>query len=121
VVAMELDPAAEEEEYRLEAHNEEQDARAFLGIDNDDAPGAGTSMGSTSPTVASSNQTAMYYLKPLFPGYLGALTDVDEDELSSILHQHCACHIINLIVKSGLKRVKHYLEDFRNAINFLNS
>jgi hypothetical protein len=71
---------------------------------------------------ASSNQTAMHYLKPLFSGYLGALTDVDEDELSSILlHQRCACHIINLIVKSGLKRVKHYLEDFRTAINFLNS
>jgi hypothetical protein len=71
---------------------------------------------------ASSNQTAMHYLKPLFSGYLGALTDVDEDELSSILlHQRCACHIINLIVKSGLKRVKHYLEDFRAAINFLNS
>jgi hypothetical protein len=41
---MELDPAAEDdaEEYRLEAHNEEQDARAFLGIGNDDAPVAGT-------------------------------------------------------------------------------
>jgi hypothetical protein len=52
VVAMELDPAAEEEEYRLEAHNEEQDARAFIGIGNDDAPGAGTGIGSTSPTAA---------------------------------------------------------------------
>jgi hypothetical protein len=48
---MELDPVAEEE-YRLEAHNEEQDARAFIGIDNDDAPGAGTGIGSTSPTAA---------------------------------------------------------------------
>jgi hypothetical protein len=47
---MDLDPAAEEE-YRLEAHNEEQDARAFIGIDNDDAPGDGTGIGSTSPTV----------------------------------------------------------------------
>jgi hypothetical protein len=34
---------------------------------------------------ASSNQTDMHYLKPLFYGYLGALTAVDEDELSSIL------------------------------------
>ena len=56
MVAMELDPAAEdEEEYRLEAHNEEQDARAFLGIGNDDAPGAGTGMGSTSPTPAAAD------------------------------------------------------------------
>ena len=41
---MELDPTAEDdaEEYRLEAHNEEQDARAFIGIGNDDAPGADT-------------------------------------------------------------------------------
>ena len=37
------------------------------------------------------------------------------------MHQRCACHIINLIVKSGLKRLKHVTEDFRTAINFLNS
>jgi hypothetical protein len=64
----------------------------------------------------------MYCLKPLFSSYLGSLTDVEEDELSFILlHQRRACHIINLIVKLGLKRVKHYLEDFRNGINFLNA
>src|SRR6185312_11061752 len=32
-----------------------------------------------------------------------------------------ACHIINLIVKSGLKRLKPYLEAFRTAISFVNS
>jgi hypothetical protein len=37
------------------------------------------------------------------------------------MHQRCACHIINLIVKSGLKRFKPYTEDFRTIINFLNS
>jgi len=37
------------------------------------------------------------------------------------VHQRCACHIINLIVKSGLKRLKTYIEVFRTAINFLNS
>jgi hypothetical protein len=37
------------------------------------------------------------------------------------LHQCCGCHIINLIVKSCLKRLKPYLEDFRTAITFLNS
>ena len=38
-----------------------------------------------------------------------------------LVHQRCACHIINLIVKTSFKRVKTYLEDFRTAINFLNS
>jgi hypothetical protein len=28
------------------------------------------------------------------------------------MHQCYACHIINLIVKSGLKRIKEKLEDF---------
>jgi hypothetical protein len=71
---------------------------------------------------ASSNRIAMSFLKPLFSGYLGFTTDKQQDELASILlHQRCACHIVNLIVKFGLKRVKRYLEDFRIAINFFNS
>jgi hypothetical protein len=37
------------------------------------------------------------------------------------LHQRCACHIMNLIVKSGLKRLQPYLESFRTAISFFNS
>jgi hypothetical protein len=40
---------------------------------------------------------------------------------SGLLHQRCACHIINLIVKSGLKRTKEKLEDFCKAISCLNS
>jgi hypothetical protein len=36
-------------------------------------------------------------------------------------HQRCACHIINLIFKSGLKCLKPYIEAFRVAIPFLNS
>ncbi|WVZ92646.1 hypothetical protein U9M48_038693 [Paspalum notatum var. saurae] len=79
---------------------------------------------------ASSNKTAMSFLKPLFKGYLGFELSATEDdeksdaqqELSAILlHQRCAYHIINLIVKCGLKRLKAYLDDFRTAINFLNS
>jgi len=41
--------------------------------------------------------------------------------VNSLVHQCCACHIINLIVKSGLKRWKHFIDDFRTTINFLNS
>jgi hypothetical protein len=38
---------------------------------------------------------------------------------STLLHQCCACHIINLIVKSGLKCLEIYSEDFRTTF-FLN-
>jgi hypothetical protein len=37
------------------------------------------------------------------------------------LHQHCACHIINLIVKEALDYLKSLIEVFRTAISFLNS
>jgi hypothetical protein len=46
----------------------------------------------------------------------------NEYDLSDIfMHQRCGCHIINLIVKSCLKRLQPYLEDFRTAITFLNA
>jgi NADPH-dependent 7-cyano-7-deazaguanine reductase QueF len=60
---------------------------------------------------ASSNSKAMEKLSPLLSGYVGTL----------FLHQRCACHIINLIVKCGLKRLNHYLDSFRTAIIFLNA
>jgi len=60
---------------------------------------------------ASSNASAMTFLTPKFSGYVGSV----------FLHQRCACHIINLIVKSGLKRLKTYIEAFRIAISFMNS
>jgi hypothetical protein len=74
---------------------------------------------------ASSNAKAMETLSPLFAGYLGhdpapEYTDPNQ-RTYTLVHQRCACHIINLIVKSGLKRLKPFLEDFRTAINFLNS
>jgi hypothetical protein len=37
------------------------------------------------------------------------------------LYQRCACHIINLIDKCGLKHIKEKLEDFCRAISWLNS
>jgi hypothetical protein len=50
-------------------------------------------------------------LQPKFSGYVGTL----------FLHQHCACHIINLIVRSVFDVIKHYLDHIRSAISFLNS
>jgi len=73
---------------------------------------------------ASSNASAMAKLIPKFVGYLGIdpnPLDNHDRALCGLLHQRCACHIINLIVKSGLKRNKTYLEAFRTAISFLNS
>jgi hypothetical protein len=60
---------------------------------------------------ASANSKAMDILRPKLSGYVDPLP----------LHQRCACHIINLIVKSGLKRLKTYLEDFRTAISIFNA
>jgi hypothetical protein len=74
---------------------------------------------------ASSNSKAMETLTPMFFGYLGSYPAPTRDDSNQVkyllVHQRCACHIINLIVKSGLKRLKHFTEDFRTAINFLNS
>jgi hypothetical protein len=74
---------------------------------------------------ASSNKTVMYHLKLVFYGYIGHLihSDASTDECSSevFLHQRCACHIINLIMKCGLKCLKHHVDDFRTAITFLNA
>ena len=68
-----------------------------------------------------------YPTTPMFFGYLGsehAPTPTPSDPHKHkycLVHQRCACHIINLIVKSGLKMLKPVTEDFRIAINFLNS
>ena len=55
---------------------------------------------------ASSNARAMSTLTHLFAGYLGANPSplpVDSSKVNySLVHQRCACHIINLIIKSGL-------------------
>jgi hypothetical protein len=74
---------------------------------------------------ASSNVKTMETLTPMFAGYLSLYpvpTPSDPNKRTdSLVHQRCACYIINLIVKSGQKRVQLYLKDFRTAINFLNS
>jgi hypothetical protein len=74
---------------------------------------------------ASSNNTAMKYLRPFLSGYLGVpapvVTDDDDDSFTPndddlctmFLHQRCSYHVINLIVKAGLKHLKAYIDDFR--------
>jgi hypothetical protein len=62
-------------------------------------------------SVTLDNASAMDYLTPSLSSYVG----------STLLHQCCAWHTINLIMKSGLKRLNMYLEDFRTTISFLNS
>jgi hypothetical protein len=65
---------------------------------------------------ASANAFAMTELIPHLVPYVTSSAIA-----SSLLHQRCACHIINLIVKSGLKCIKEKLEDFHTAISWLNS
>jgi hypothetical protein len=73
---------------------------------------------------ASANSKAFDILQLLF-GYLGSHPAPTHDDPLKVqyllVHQRCACHIINLIVKSDLKRFNPYLEHFRIAINLLNS
>ena len=75
--------------------------------------------------TASSNAKAIETLTPMFAGYLGSNPAPDPSYPNkhkyTLVHQSCAYRIINLIVKSGLKRFKPYIEDFRTAVNFLNS
>jgi hypothetical protein len=74
---------------------------------------------------ASANSKTYDILKPYLFGYMSSYPAPTLDNPNKVkyllVHQRYACHIINLIVKSGLKRLKPYTEDFRTAINFLNS
>jgi len=80
---------------------------------------------------ASSNVSAMQKLRPVLSKYLDIEVvvnassndsgDLDNAVNSMFLHQRCACHIINLIVKEALTALKPLIEKFRIAISFLNS
>ena len=74
---------------------------------------------------ASANTKTFEILEPIFFGYMGSYPAPTRDDPLKVkyllVHQRRACHIINLIVKSGLKRFDPYLDAFRTAINFLNS
>jgi hypothetical protein len=57
----------------------------------------------------------MRLLRPIMSPYLG-IDNGAESEM--FLHQRCACHIINLIVKEALDALKNLIETFRTAISF---
>jgi hypothetical protein len=57
---------------------------------------------------ASVNTTAMNGLTPAFSVYA----------VSFLLHQRCACHIINLIAQCALKRCEKQIKTLRSAISY---
>jgi hypothetical protein len=73
----------------------------------------------------------MRTLRPVLSKYLSIEVPSNNDKTdnestknavsSLFMHQCCACHIINLIVKEALEALKPLIETFRTAISFLNS
>jgi hypothetical protein len=74
---------------------------------------------------ASANSKAYDILGPVLFGYMGSYPTPTREDPNKVkyflVHQRCATHIINLIVKDGLAVCKSWLDDLRTAINFLNS
>jgi hypothetical protein len=80
---------------------------------------------------ASSNVSAMCTLRPVLSKYLSIEVPANNDKTNNestknavsslFMHQRCACHIINMIVKEALEALKPLIETFRTAISFLNS
>ncbi|XP_042426241.1 zinc finger BED domain-containing protein RICESLEEPER 2-like [Zingiber officinale] len=64
---------------------------------------------------ASSNDTAIDYLKRKMKSENSLLFE------GKYLHLRCACHIINLIVKDGLKELNVSIKAIRNAVVFIHS
>ncbi|CAA0823703.1 Unknown protein [Striga hermonthica] len=63
---------------------------------------------------ASSNDVAVEYLKK-------QLRKHDSLMLDESLHMRCACHIINLIVKDGMKELVDSIEAIRNCVKYIHS
>ncbi|CAA0811281.1 Unknown protein [Striga hermonthica] len=65
---------------------------------------------------ASSNDVAVEYLKKQIRKH-----DSDSLMLDDNLHMRCACHIINLIVKDGMKELVDSIESIRNCVKYIHS
>ncbi|CAA0824225.1 Unknown protein [Striga hermonthica] len=65
---------------------------------------------------ASSNDVAVEYLKKQLQKH-----DSDSLMLDENLHMRCACHIINLIVKDGMKELVDSIEAIRNCVKYIHS
>ena len=69
---------------------------------------------------ASSNNKAIETLAPELSSYVGTidslLPKVSGYVGTIFLHQRCACHIIDLMVKSALDVIKHYLDDICSTV-----
>jgi hypothetical protein len=92
------------------SHNVENTAERVSNVLND--YGLLKKVFSVTLVNASANIKAMDKLKPALREYLGA---------DLFLHQRCACHIINLIVKEALVTISPMIDAFRIAISFINS
>ncbi|KAL6532733.1 hypothetical protein OROGR_013693 [Orobanche gracilis] len=64
---------------------------------------------------ASSNDTAIDYLKKRMKSESTLLFE------GKYLHLRCACHILNLIVKDGLKELNASIKSIRNVVLFIHS
>ncbi|KAL2927661.1 Zinc finger BED domain-containing protein RICESLEEPER 3, partial [Bienertia sinuspersici] len=64
---------------------------------------------------ASSNDLAIKYLKKIFNLWDGCVLD------SEFLHMRCAAHILNLVVKDGLKDVNVSVLKVRAAVKYVSS
>ncbi|KAL6564576.1 hypothetical protein OROMI_016026 [Orobanche minor] len=64
---------------------------------------------------ASSNDTAIDYLKKRMKSESTLLFE------GKYLHLRCACHILNLIVKDGLKELNASIKSIRNVVIFIHS
>ena len=68
-------------------------------------------------SVSIDNASAMLTLTPMLDGYLGFVVDpIDATKkIYHVVYQRCACHIINLIVKSGFEKASTLYKGLQNC------
>lgn len=64
---------------------------------------------------ASSNEGAISYLKKKVRNWKGLVLD------GEFMHIRCCAHILNLVVKEGLKDLDSSIEAIRNAVRYVRS